>query len=442
MTAPDVCRPQDDSPSAAPWFPEVGVVAMVPEAWGGPWTTRHHVLTRLAKYFRVVWVNPAREWRQAWWSQQSSRPSIQGTVGGSAGLTIYEDRFCPQFCRPRTLADFFERMRMANIRRMMQAARHRKVILYIWRPEFEAALQQVPSDVRCYHVDDEYTFSDQPQPIDPREMRLLSGVDQVFIHSDALMARKGHFNANTAVIPNGVDYQAFATPAPVPRDLQAVPHPRIGYVGVIKKRLDFDLLLELADRHRDYHFVFVGPQIGLSQALPAARQLWKMPNVHLLGQKPVHELPAYVQHMDVCMLCYRVSDYTNCIYPLKLHEYLAAGVPVIGSPIQSLQQFRDVVCVARTADEWSAALAQSIAPHSRSDEQAALRRRVASQYEWNGLVLRIVDKLCQRLGGDYPARLAQRLRARHEADGDFAARASHDQDPPPVKAGEHLTNQL
>ena len=107
--------------------------------------------------------------------------------------------------------------------------------------------------------------------------------------------------------------------------MASIAHPRVGYAGVIKRQLDFDLLVRLARARPQWSFVLVGPVTnveGKEQQLAALRQ---MHNVHYLGGKPAKDLPSYIQHFDVCLMCYEVNDYTQYIYPLKLNEYLASG---------------------------------------------------------------------------------------------------------------------
>jgi glycosyltransferase involved in cell wall biosynthesis len=148
----------------------------------------------------------------------------------------------------------------------------------------------------------------------------------------------------------------------------------------------------------------VGPLRQHEELTALIQQLSQMPNVYLLGGKPVDVLPAYVQHMDVCMLCYEVNDYTKFIYPLKLHEYLASGRPVVGAPIRSLQDFAHIIRLARTTDEWSTALNDMLAPSMNSAAQLEARRRIAREYDWNILVERIAGTLCGRLGPAYAER--------------------------------------
>jgi glycosyltransferase involved in cell wall biosynthesis len=398
-----------------PYLADVGIIALVPEDWIAIWKSRHQILTRLAKYFHVVWCTPPRWWRERqWWRELWLRDEQQngGIVNGAASrdLTIYHpERWLPAVGRPRFLSAWTERQRLHRAQKLLLDRGCRKIILYLWRPDYESALDLTDHDLSCYHISDEYTFSEIEQPIDACEARLISRADQVFIHSIALLEKKGNLNPQTTLVPNGVDYRTFETPCSEPADLQPIPHPRIGYVGRIKPQLDLALLTELAQRHRGWSFVLVGPQDDLGEHEVLIRQLAQMPNVYLLGSKSVSALPAYTQHLDVCMLCYRVTDYTKFIYPLKLHEYLASGRPVVGAPIRSLQDFAHIVRLAGTADDWSQAIHESLSPAAYSAIQVEARRRVACQHDWNVLVELIAQTLCGRLGPAYLERFRESL---------------------------------
>ena len=276
-----------------PYLSDVGIITLVPCEWESTWLSRHQTLTRLAKYFHVVWCTPARWWRQReWWLRggQDGRGASGVTV--SPGLTIYQpERWLPGVGRPRCLARWTERQRLRRAHSILRSRECRKTILYLWRPNSASALDLIDHDLSCYYINDEYTFSDIEQPIDPHEARLISRVDQVFIHSTALLEKKGQLNPQTTFIPNGVDYCAFATPCSEPADLQSIPHPRIGYVGRIKQQLNLALLTELAQRHQGWSFVLVGPQEGLGDHAVLLQRLAQMPNVYLLGGKSVQCAP-------------------------------------------------------------------------------------------------------------------------------------------------------
>lgn len=392
---------------ASPLLPDVGVMAFVPEAWGGPWQVRHHVLTRLSRYFHVLWIDPSQEWRTVWFDRRCS-PEVHGQADGREGLIIQRQEFwLPRFYRPRCLSRLTERARARRGAGLLRSAGCTKTVVYLWRPEYADVLTTVPHDASVYHIDDEYSFAPVEQELDAREAAVIAGVDQVFVHSRALLQKKGHLNPQTLYVPNGVDYAAYAARQDEPIDLRAIPHPRIGYVGKIKTQMDFPLLLSLAKRHRQWSWVFVGPIGFLGEDASRCEELFRLENVFYLGAKPISSLPAYTQHIDVCLLCYVVNDYTKYIYPLKLHEYLAGGRPVVGTTLPALEEFRSAVRLCTTDDEWSDAIADALAPAANRPQQVELRRTIARSHDWGLLVSRIARSLCERLGADYLRRFDQ-----------------------------------
>ena len=381
---------------AKPLLEDVGVMAMVPDLWGALWQPRHHVLSRLARYFHVVWVNPPHEWHDSF---KSRRDSAAPLVDCPPGFAVFDSPlWLPKIYRPRWLAKFTFKRRLELARRVLMRRGCRKTVLYVWRPELGEALNCVPFDLSCYHIDDEYSFSAVETAIPDVEARLIADVGQVFIHSPALLDKKGKINPHTAFVPNGVDYHAYATAVGEPADLAPIPHPRIGYTGHIKKQLDWPLLLSLSAQHPEWSFVLVGPVNPHPEILPAIQKLSRQANVFFLGSKTVWELAAYPQHFDVCIMPYRQDAYTRYIYPLKLHEYLAAGRPTVGTRLPSLAGFSDVVLLVETPEQWNNALVAALSPAEQNDVRRAARQAVAKRNDWDVLVEKIAGIMAERLG--------------------------------------------
>lgn len=388
-------------------MPDVSVVALVPDPWDVHWQVRHHVLGRLPRYFHTIWCDPPLEWRsrlKAGALKTRSRVLENGVRVVSPGL------FAARVFRPPWAARVTRRRLMRGLSRQARRTGARKIILYMWRPEFQDALDLMPHDVSFYHVDDEYSFAKTYSGLTSTEQRVLARVDQVIVHSPALMERKGGINPHTSQVPNGVDFADFSELRTEPDDLRDIPHPRIGYVGWVKWQIDFGLLLELALRHADKSFVIVGPEGTLADQKEAFERFRVLPNVYWLGGKPTADLPGYVQHLDVATMPYVISDYTNFIYPVKLHEYFATGVPVVATPIRSLQDFAGTLELASTVEDWSAAIERAVLEDSDKPPLPKERRALAKSHDWDAITQRIAGLMCERLGPNFVSRFRELTR--------------------------------
>jgi glycosyltransferase involved in cell wall biosynthesis len=397
---------QETAAAAQPLFNDVGILALVPDQWSPRWMVRHHIMARLGRYFHVVWVNPAHHWRDSFKPVAALlQPSDADQYPGFDEYT--PERWLPDFYRPAWLSRFLLRQRLLNASQMLRDRGCRKIILYFWRPEFEPMLRMIPFDLSFYHLEDEYSFSRVERPTDPVEAKLLAEVDEVFILSPALFAKKANLNPHSHYLPGAVDFVAYSQPLPEPKDLAPIPHPRIGYVGSLKWQIDWNLLLKLTGEHPEWNFVLVGPASPHPEIDAALNELKERRNVYFLGGKPSTEMMVYPQHFDVCIMPYGDNDYTRYIYPLKLHEYLAGGKPLVGTPIATLAPLGDVVLLPKTAEEWSSAIQRALSPAENTVERRLARQNFAREHDWWVLVLKISETLAQRLGPDYADRLAR-----------------------------------
>lgn len=203
-----------------------------------------------------------------------------------------------------------------------------------------------------------------PQLIE-QEQRLLNRADVVFTGGYSLYEAKQKRHPNVYAFPSCIDYDHFAQARSCPSgagfddpaDQAAIPGPRIGYSGVVDERLDLALLNELAQQRPDWQFILLGPIVKIDPAtLPTG------PNLHFLGIKDYKELPAYFSNWQVAMMPFAINDATRFISPTKTPEYLAAGLPVVSTPI------RDVV---RTYGDWDrVVIADSVSAFQQGIESA------------------------------------------------------------------------
>lgn len=263
---------------------------------------------------------------------------------------------------------------------------------YLFRPRFLPYVDALRSRYLVYHAYD--VFSLTPEWTDKfaaMERAVVARADLIIGTTQDILDRlPPGGRAPRQLLPNGVDASAFAVGSsyPVPPDLAAIPQPRIGYVGRINRKVDFALVAAIAQQRPSWHWVFVGPvqDGGGAPDLDAANQPGfaiskSLPNVHFLGCKPRQDLPAYMGHIDVNVMCYRQGGgWWIGIHPLKLYEYLAVGRPVISTPLQSIQCERHVVDIVSGVDEWIAAIERALAGHGTGT--LAARRAAAFANSW------------------------------------------------------------
>jgi glycosyltransferase involved in cell wall biosynthesis len=380
-----------------PIYPHVGVLSIAKERYSPQWLSRQQVLTRLARYYQVLWMNPAIEWRRALRGRRL-RERETNIAGLPESFTVYDPpAWLPIVYKPHRLGRFLARQRFRAAVSALRRRGCRHIILYVWHIDLADAVELAQHDLSCYHIYDEYSDAEVETPLDPKEERLIRSVDQVITVSPTMFERKGRLNPNTLQVTNGVTYEAFARPASIPADLASIPRPILGYSGYIKKQLDWKLLLALASRHPEWSFVFVGEKRPHPEIREMVDRMAALPNVHFLGGKPSTELARYPQHFDVCLMPYRMNDYSKYIFPLKLYEYLAGGRPTVSMPLPALSGFGDLIPVATGVDEWERTIGRLLQPESDTPERSGLRRAEARRHDWNVIVDEIARSLAQRL---------------------------------------------
>jgi UDP-galactopyranose mutase len=166
------------------------------------------------------------------------------------------------------------------------------------------------------------------------EQRLMARADLVLTGGQSLYEAKKGRHRNIHPLPSSVDVTHFAAArhgAAAPLDQRDIPHPRLGFFGVLDERLDIPLLAGLADARPDWHLVMIGPVVKIDpQDLP------QRANIYYLGSKSYAELPRYIAGWDVALLLFARNDATRFISPTKTPEYLAAGKPVVSTSIRDV----------------------------------------------------------------------------------------------------------
>ncbi len=280
------------------------------------------------------------------------------------------------------------------------------VIAYL--PAWASIVEDFPDALRIYHCVD--AFAENPgvdrEAIMRMERRLLRCVDAVWAVSPPLRDRLTALHPAVRLVPNVADTEAFEAAAgtPTPVDMEAVPRPRILYLGNLASyKIDGGLIERLALREPGWTWVLVGP-VGRGDPSTSIAGLARLPNVRLLGEKSRDEAPAYVAAADVCALPLRRGRSTESSHPLKVYEYLASGRPVVATPIPAIAGLIDgnLVRGAHGDEEWREAIAASL---GEGGAGAHVRQAEARRHGWPARIAEIEAWLEEaRAAGRKPTR--------------------------------------
>jgi len=355
--------------------------------WEDLWQSRHQIMLALAQRHKVLFVSPPFSLREVLGHLRQNDLPRSGVVYRGANLnTLVFPKWLFENYRFPKLDKVATSLRQRHVRRAMKRYELRNTVLFIWHPQYAGLVGTIGEALSCYYVDDEFAdyagaSEAERQRLLEQEDMLLRRADVVFANGPALLKAKNRYG-NAINVPMAADFELFSrsrlAETLVPPDLEAIPHPRVGYVGNLNDKVDFALLGRLSAERPSWSFVLVGPSGVRSTASRSDLDfLTTLPNVFLLGAKSRESLPNYIKGFDVCIMCYRKQGWANYIYPLKLHEYLASGKPVVGTGIASLCDFSEVVRLADTEQEWLEALEGAIVDHDRTRSE----RRIQVAYE-------------------------------------------------------------
>jgi len=242
---------------------------------------------------------------------------------------------------------------------LLAEAQIQRPILWYYTPMAVPFTEHLQASAVVYDCMDELSaFKGAHPQLQAWEARLFELADLVFTGGHSLYEAKQHQHSSVHAFPSSIEADHFAQarqPLPEPPDQADIPHPRLGFYGVIDERMDLELLDGIAQARPDWHLVMVGPVVKIDAA-----SLPQRPNIHYLGSKPYQELPHYLAGWDGALLLFARNESTRYISPTKTPEYLAAGKPVVSTSIRDVvRPYGDekLVHIADTVPEFVEAIA-------------------------------------------------------------------------------------
>jgi glycosyltransferase involved in cell wall biosynthesis len=273
------------------------------------------------------------------------------------------------------------------------------VILYVHFAPLVSLFDRYRDAVVVYDILDDLTIYDEDEVGMPEHRRVrfhhplvMDRADVVMASAPALIDEHRSERSDILYIENGVDPLAFGRPLSVPTDLPELGGSVVGYHGMIARWFDFDLVRTIAGELADVEIVLVGPVDPSVRGRLA--DLEQRTNIHYLGPRPSNEIAAYVQSFDVGIVPFVVDDLTRAVSPLKMYEYMAAGVPVVATPLPVC----DAHPLVATADnpQKFARLVTDALGRSRDPATGDLLREAAHEASWSNRIAPVIARLDER----------------------------------------------
>ncbi|KAB7729386.1 glycosyltransferase [Rudanella paleaurantiibacter] len=311
--------------------------------WNFVYQRPQHLLTRAARRWRVWYVE-----EPIW----SDTPGLRVRLAGHQ-LYVVEPHL-PHGTTP----DEAIRLQRAMVDQLRAEQRIQNYAVWYYTPMAMLFSDHLHPRLTVYDCMDELSaFMGAPPLLIEQEQRLMHRANLVFTGGYSLYEAKQKHHARAYPFPSCIDYDHFVQARaglPNPADQQGIVGPRIGYSGVIDERLDLALIDQLVQRRPDWQFVFLGPVAKIQPD-----QLPKHPNLHFLGMKAYDDLPAYFSNWQAALMPFAINAATKYISPTKTPEYLAAGLPVLSTPVRDVVRSYggwERVCIAESAEELGARL--------------------------------------------------------------------------------------
>jgi glycosyltransferase involved in cell wall biosynthesis len=380
------------------------IVCLSTHYWDERWFRKQEFMSRFARVNRVLYVEPsfsiARRPEPHLGEVATNRPVLSRLERRGDRLHVLKPpRGLPKWTQPT-----IERLNYAwygrMIRRAMRQLGFADAVAWIYRPSYVHALPSIPHRNLVFDlVDDIAAYGSEAgvAHVERDVEELIRRSDLVLVTAKTLAERYGPEAKQLVQIPNGFDASLFSGgQRDVPADLEGLGRPLLGLVGTLFNFLDFDLLAAVARAFPSGTVVLVGPVEA--NARRDVDRLLETPNVVHLGARPKAQIPDYVVGFDVCLNPFRSGRAADSVNPLKVYEYLAAGRPVVSTPMKALQ-LEDAAAAIRFA-EGAEAFCREIAQAVDEDrpELQHQRRAAVEGYSWDRLFDRL-DAACDEALG-------------------------------------------
>ena len=349
--------------------------------WTGDPLSKTHLMRVLARDNRILWINAIANRMPTSSSKDLSRiykklKSFTEPVREvEKNIFVLNPLAIPAY-GSRSIVAFNRKFLIRQVKGAMKKLGMKNVINMVFNPAAGMIAGDLGEAEQIYYCVDEYTaFTGVSAGLKEIEEDLFRRSDFVVVSAETLLESKKKFNEKTFLIRHGVDFNHFRTAldaaTEIPAEIADLPKPVIGFHGLLADWVDFELLKKTAEHFKTGSVVLIGKTTV--DAAQKIKILDDVPNIHFLGRKPYEELPAFCKGFDVALNPFVMNELTRNVNPLKVREYLAAGLQVVSTDIQEVRVLEDC-SIGTDHAEFIAKIEEILAnPKPRAEVSAAIR---------------------------------------------------------------------
>lgn len=371
--------------------------------WTGDPLSKTHLMRVLSKDNRILWINAianrmptasAKDIRRIFSKLKRFTEPVREV---EPNIHVLNPLAVPAY-GTEAVRHFNRRFLLSQVRRAMRRLGFRNPVNMVFNPAAGLLAGKLGEKELIYYCVDDYTeFTGASKGLKQIEEELFRKSDLVIVSAEKLFDDKRQFNENTHLIRHGTDWRHFRTAlddrTQIPAEIKNLPRPLIGFHGLLADWVDYELIKKIAARYERGSVVLIG-KIAVD-AERKIRILDGVANIHLLGRQPYAELPRYCRGFDVALNPFEINELTLAANPLKVREYLAAGLPVVSTAIPEVRRLkhcligedhRDFIEKIGTALEYAPSaeeISDSVREHSWEARVDKLREIIGRQQAQN-----------------------------------------------------------
>ena len=346
--------------------------------WDGDPLSKKHIMKRLARKNRILWVNSLGNRNPTASAKDMARVAkrlkafVLGPRKVADAIHVISPLAIP-FHGNATARRINQWLLVSTLRAAIRKLGFQRPVTWTFLPSSADVAGHLGEEFVVYHCTDEFSeFSGTSrEAILKMEQQLIENANCVFVSAERLYKNKVKHNPNTFLIRHGVDVEHFRKACdrntPIPEDIAQIAGPIVGFFGLIADWVDLQLVADLAIARPQWSFVLIG------KVVTDLSRIARIPNIHVLGQKSYGDLPGYCRRFDAAILPFVINELTLNANPLKLREYLAAGLPVVSTPIPEVQELGQLVRIGRNCQDFVSHLESVLTPEGSGTRLAISR---------------------------------------------------------------------